>query len=195
MSVIPQGMNGNVNFRVCFIINIQCWAISGPFCIWFEMPRDKRVFLFTWGLGWCNINSSLSTLFPLTCVGGLVHLHWQLHHVIHPLCVLGFLRLLTHNPLLHQEPEGFRRVGPSATVPLWGGTLANVRQRTASDHKKNEKQSECYFTSTMFMKCNKNSWASCCRLVENSGWPRPTSALNIRGAMPIWSPCKHRLNS
>lgn len=47
------------------------------------------------------------------------------------------------------------------------------------------------FTSTMFMKCNKNSWASCCRLVENSGWPRPTSALNIRGAIPIWSPCKH----
>lgn len=53
-----------------------------------------------------------------------------------------------------------------------------------------ERQQECLFTSTMFMKCNKNSWASCCRLVENSGWPRPTRALNICGAMPIWSPCK-----
>lgn len=40
------------------------------------------------------------------------------------------------------------------------------------------------------MKCNKNSWASCCRLVENSGWPRPTRALNICGAIPIWSPWK-----
>lgn len=45
------------------------------------------------------------------------------------------------------------------------------------------------------MKCNKNSWASCCRLVENSGWPRPTSALNICGAMPVWSPCKQSMNS
>lgn len=51
---------------------------------------------------------------------------------------------------------------------------------------------ESDFTSTMFMKCNKNSCASCCLLVENSGWPRPTSALNILGAMPIWSPCKQK---
>lgn len=46
------------------------------------------------------------------------------------------------------------------------------------------------FTSTILMKCNKNSWASCCRLVENSGWPRPISALNMRAAMPTWSPWK-----
>lgn len=47
-------------------------------------------------------------------------------------------------------------------------------------------------TSTMLMKCRKNSWASCCRLVENSGWPLPTRDLNIRGAMPSCIPCKDR---
>lgn len=56
---------------------------------------------------------------PFTCIGSLVHRHRQLDNVIHPLCVLGFLWLLTHNPLLHQEPEGFGWVGPRATVPLW----------------------------------------------------------------------------
>mmetsp|Transcript_102674 Transcript_102674/g.314043 ORF Transcript_102674/g.314043 Transcript_102674/m.314043 type:complete len:205 (-) Transcript_102674:1167-1781(-) len=30
-------------------------------------------------------------------------------------------------------------------------------------------------------KCCKNSAASCCRLLENSGWPAPTSRLNIAG--------------
>ena len=54
----------------------------------------------------------------LTCVSGLVHGNRQLEYVVHPLRVLGFLGLLTHNPLLHQEPEGFRRILPRATVPL-----------------------------------------------------------------------------
>lgn len=54
----------------------------------------------------------------LTRVGGLVHGHRQLHDVVHPLRVLGFQGLLTHDPLLHQEPEGFGRVGSRAAVPL-----------------------------------------------------------------------------
>ena len=54
----------------------------------------------------------------LTRVGGLVHGHRQLQDVVHPLGVLGFVGLLTHDPLLHQEPEGLRRVGPRAAVPL-----------------------------------------------------------------------------
>lgn len=33
----------------------------------------------------------------------------------------------------------------------------------------------------------KNSCASCCLLVENSGWPRPITDLNIWGAMPSCS--------
>ena len=36
-------------------------------------------------------------------------------------------------------------------------------------------------------KCMKNSCASCCLLVENSGWPRPITDLNIWGAMPSCS--------
>ena len=36
-------------------------------------------------------------------------------------------------------------------------------------------------------KCMKNSCASCCLLVENSGWPRPITDLNIWGAIPSCS--------
>lgn len=125
---------------------------------------------------------------PCTCVGSLIHRHRQLDDVIHPLCVLGFLWLLTHNPLFYQEPEGFRGIGPRATIPL---CVKRNNDICYLKHwgERSEAEWDFNFTSTMFMKCNKNSCASCCRLVENSGWPRPTSALNIRGAMPIWSPC------
>lgn len=40
-------------------------------------------------------------------------------------------------------------------------------------------------TSTRLMMCRRNSWASCCRLEENSGCPLLTRALNIRGEMPL----------
>lgn len=56
---------------------------------------------------------------PLTYVSSLIHWHWQLDDVIHPLRVFGFLWLLTHNPLLHQESESLGRVGTRATIPLW----------------------------------------------------------------------------
>lgn len=51
-------------------------------------------------------------------------------------------------------------------------------------------QMDSTITSTMLMKCRKNSWASCCRLVENSGCPFPMRDLNMRGAMPFCIPCK-----
>lgn len=41
--------------------------------------------------------------------------------------------------------------------------------------------------SSVERKCRKNSCASCCLLLENSGWPRPITDLNIRGAMPSCS--------
>lgn len=55
---------------------------------------------------------------PHTSIGSMIHGHRQLDDVIHPLGVLSFLGLLTHNLLLHQKPEGFRRVWPRATIPL-----------------------------------------------------------------------------
>lgn len=51
-------------------------------------------------------------------------------------------------------------------------------------------QIDSIITSTILMKCRKNSWASCCRLVENSGCPFPMRDLNMRGAMPFCIPCK-----
>lgn len=53
-------------------------------------------------------------------------------------------------------------------------------------------QIDSTITSTMLMKCRKNSWASCCRLVENSGCPFPMRDLNMRGAMPFCIPCKEQ---
>lgn len=39
-------------------------------------------------------------------------------------------------------------------------------------------------TSITEIRCSRYSWASCCRFVENSGWPRPISVLNIWGLTP-----------
>lgn len=36
----------------------------------------------------------------------------------------------------------------------------------------------------MLIMCRKNSWASCCRLVEKSGCPLPIRVLNINGLIP-----------
>lgn len=36
----------------------------------------------------------------------------------------------------------------------------------------------------IFNTCSRNSMASCCFLVENSAWPRPTKVRNMRGEMP-----------
>lgn len=170
--------------------------LSWTHCWWHKPKRHyglSIVLLPTMSRVWTadrvqNRRSLIVSREPFTCVGSLVHWHRQLDDVIHPLCVLGFLWLLTHNPLLHQEPEGFRWVGPRAAIPLWVGKKRAAWKTSWGEKRRAEWDG--YVTSTMFMKCNKNSWASCCRLVENSGWPRPTSALNILGAMPIWSPCK-----
>ena len=51
--------------------------------------------------------------------------------------------------------------------------------------------------STVESKCIKNSCASCCLLVENSGWPRPITVLNICGAIPScsWKPKQTELEA
>lgn len=49
-------------------------------------------------------------------------------------------------------------------------------------------------TSTRLMTCKRNSWASCCRLEENSGCPLLTRALNIRGEMPLCCCWNNRLD-
>lgn len=49
-------------------------------------------------------------------------------------------------------------------------------------------------TSTRLMTCRRNSWASCCRLEENSGCPLLTRALNIRGEMPLCCCWNNRLD-
>lgn len=41
------------------------------------------------------------------------------------------------------------------------------------------------FTSMTLIMWRRNSWASCCRFVENSGWPRPINDLNIWGRIPL----------
>lgn len=58
---------------------------------------------------------------PLTRVSGLVHRHRQLNYVVHSLGIFGLLRLLAHDPFLHQEAECFRWVWPRPAVPLWDG--------------------------------------------------------------------------
>lgn len=58
------------------------------------------------------------SLDPLTHVGGLVHRHRQLNYVVNSLGIFGLLRLLAHDPFLHQESECFRWVWPRPAVPL-----------------------------------------------------------------------------
>lgn len=75
----------------------------------------------------------------LTCVGGLVHGHRQLDYVVHSLGVLGLLRLLAHNPLLHQEPECFRGVRTGPAVPLSEGESRGTECRQTLPKERKEK--------------------------------------------------------
>lgn len=41
------------------------------------------------------------------------------------------------------------------------------------------------FLAVSLSKCSRNSIASCCLFVENSGWPFPTKVRNMRGDNPV----------
>ena len=84
----------------------------------FQHPTKSTAYPADWVKDW-RLSCHIVSHEPFTCVCSLVHGHRQLNDVIHPLCVLGFQWLLTHNPLLYQEPEGFGWVGPWTAIPLW----------------------------------------------------------------------------